>query len=317
MTFEFKPIPAEDLDAYFDLLNDESLARNAGTVPYPITKEWAQERLSSRRAQSAEGTFNDRGLYEDGTLVAVGGYFFKEFGLEIGYSVHRDHRGRGLATKLAKLAVKLARDNRCSGPIAANYFQDNPASGRVLEKVGFKNTGVNMATSSARNGEIPGYTTSLAGDVMLSVLHENDYALLFEFQNDKDAQFMAGGGAVHADEAEYRAFLKKKQAAGADIRTILLEGVPVGYVASFERFGNREISYWIGRRCWGQGLASKAVALWLEEFERPEGGLYARVVDDHPASARVLEKNGFKGVGTDKYFSEIRNCDVVETLYMR
>lgn len=315
MTFEFKLIPDEDLEVYHDLMNDKSLAVNAGSVPHPISLDWARDRLAARRSCEEEGTLADRGLYEDGALVGAAGYFYRDYGLEIGYCIHRNHRGRGLATIAAELSVKLAREHRKTGPIAANYFQDNPVSGRVLEKIGFVRTGEQVGSSAAREGEIPSYCTELAGDLHLSPVQESDIPALFRFQDDKDAQYQAAGGAAHESEEAYREFLKRVESKGAVFRTILLEGAPVGYIAAFDRFELRELSYWIGRKFWGQGLATRAVGQWIKEYPLPEGGLYARAVKDHPASARVLDKNGFSAVKEESYFSDIRDAVVEEILY--
>lgn len=315
MEYIYRPLTQADSDAYLDLMNDKSLAVNAGTVPHPISMEWITDRLKSRREAEEKGELADRGLFEDGRLVAMSGYFFRDHGLEIGYSVHRDHRGRGLATKVAKLAIKLAREHRRTGPVAANYFQDNPASGRVLQKLGFVEYGTEMAKSAAREGEIVSVCTRLQGDVHLCEVQDSDHQALFEFHNDEEAQYQAAGGGAHETLDDFKAFLDRVQKAGAVFCTILKEGAPVGSIASFDRFDKREISYWIGRDYWGQGLASKAVALWLEEFPTPDEGLYARVVKDHPASARVLEKNGFDVVEADRFFSDLRGEEVEELLY--
>jgi RimJ/RimL family protein N-acetyltransferase len=67
--------------------------------------------------------------------------------------------------------------------------------------------------------------------------------------------------------------------------------VMVGYVSSFVRDGLREVAYWYGREHWGKGIATRALReLFAEMHERP---LFARVVVDHTASRRVLEKVGF------------------------
>lgn len=63
MIIEFKPIPDADLDAYVDLLNDQSLAANVSSVPYPITELWARNRLLNRRAEEATAKTFARGLY--------------------------------------------------------------------------------------------------------------------------------------------------------------------------------------------------------------------------------------------------------------
>ena len=57
-----------------------------------------------------------------------------------------------------------------------------------------------------------------------------------------------------------------------------------------------ELSYWVGRRHWGQGIATRAVgavtdyAFWQLRLQR----LYARVFDGNVASQRVLEKCAFE-----------------------
>lgn len=75
------------------------------------------------------------------------------------------------------------------------------------------------------------------------------------------------------------------------VRTVECGGVVVGYVSSFVREGKREIAYWYGREHWGKGIATAALRAFLAEVhDRP---LFARVVIDHAASRRVLEKVGF------------------------
>jgi RimJ/RimL family protein N-acetyltransferase len=74
-------------------------------------------------------------------------------------------------------------------------------------------------------------------------------------------------------------------------QTVVEDIVVVGTVLSFDWHDEREIGYWIGREYWGRGIASKAVAIFLElELGRP---LYGRVAKSNLASRRVLEKCGF------------------------
>ncbi|NVJ97051.1 MAG: GNAT N-acetyltransferase [Alphaproteobacteria bacterium] len=312
---EIKPIPDSDISAFHDLLNDEGLARNAGTVPHPVDLDWTRERLHTRREEEAKGTMKDRGFYEEGTLVGSGGYFYRGDDLEIGYSIHRDHRGRGLATRVARLIIDMARADRLSGPLVANYFTDNPASGRVLEKVGFRKNGMGSGTSMAREGDIESQRMELHGDIFLADPIEADYPFLFDYQNDTQAQYQAGGGTPFESLEDYTDHLQTALANGAGIQSILHEGTVTGYLATFDRLGHREISYWIGRPYWNRGIATQALALWLLDNDLPDEGLYARVMKDHPASARVLEKCGFVRVGEDRFHSDVRGGDVDEYLY--
>ena len=81
-------------------------------------------------------------------------------------------------------------------------------------------------------------------------------------------------------------------------RTVVVDGSVMGYVASFERLGKREIAYWLGRDVWGRGVATESVRkLLLEVTARP---VYARVATEHAASLRVLQKNDFTIVAQEK-----------------
>jgi RimJ/RimL family protein N-acetyltransferase len=54
------------------------------------------------------------------------------------------------------------------------------------------------------------------------------------------------------------------------------------------------VGYWIGRKFWGRGLATEALAEVVGIVDaRP---LYAEVVNTNVASIRVLEKCGFTQV---------------------
>jgi RimJ/RimL family protein N-acetyltransferase len=56
-----------------------------------------------------------------------------------------------------------------------------------------------------------------------------------------------------------------------------------------------EFGYWLGEPFWGQGLATEAVGLFCDFLaQQPDvDRLQANVYGWNPASARVLEKNGF------------------------
>ena len=78
------------------------------------------------------------------------------------------------------------------------------------------------------------------------------------------------------------------------VRTIEVDGECAGHVVGFLRdgVGDVEVGYWIARAQWGRGVASEALAQFLElESRRP---LVAHVATHNLASRRVLEKCGFK-----------------------
>ncbi len=66
------------------------------------------------------------------------GLHLRESGLfELGYWLGRPFWGHGYATEAARKLAGFAFSRLKATQLTAGYFHDNPASGRVLEKVGF------------------------------------------------------------------------------------------------------------------------------------------------------------------------------------
>ncbi len=60
---------------------------------------------------------------------------------EVGYWVARPYWNRGIATEALKLLIDYCFRQRGFLTLWADYFPDNQASGRVMQKCGFKDTG--------------------------------------------------------------------------------------------------------------------------------------------------------------------------------
>jgi hypothetical protein len=88
---------------------------------------------------------------------------------------------------------------------------------------------------------------------------------------------------------------------GITLRAVTCDGQLVGSIASFVSGGETEITYWIDRRAWGRGIASRALALFLGQV--PVRPLHARAASDNAGSLRVLQKAGFEIIGTEKSFA--------------
>lgn len=81
---------------------------------------------------------------------------------------------------------------------------------------------------------------------------------------------------------------------GVTPRVIMADGALVGAINISPHDGADSIGYWIDRKHWGRGFASRAVALMLSEFTRRP--LYATTAGHNLPSIRVLEKHGFRVV---------------------
>jgi RimJ/RimL family protein N-acetyltransferase len=62
--------------------------------------------------------------------------------VELGYYVAREHWGRGIATEAGSVILAYGIGLVGRSRMTAGHFADNPASGRVLEKLGFRQTGL-------------------------------------------------------------------------------------------------------------------------------------------------------------------------------
>jgi len=80
---------------------------------------------------------------------------------EIGYWLTPGARGRGYATEAGKAMLGIARHAMGLERLRSSHFVDNPASGRVLAKLGFRPTGEAMLHSIARGVEAPCVTLDL------------------------------------------------------------------------------------------------------------------------------------------------------------
>jgi RimJ/RimL family protein N-acetyltransferase len=72
--------------------------------------------------------------------------------VELGYWISRPCWGRGFATEAGRALVEIARALRLP-QLEASHFIDNPASARVLDKLGFESTGIIAPRMNCARGE--------------------------------------------------------------------------------------------------------------------------------------------------------------------
>ena len=147
---------------------------------------------------------------------------------------------------------------------------------------------------------------------VLRDVREEDFEAFFDHQVDPVARHMAAFAAEDATNRE--AFIARWGRILANDKvikkTIMCDGQVAGHIVSFSQLGETGVGYWLGREFWGQGLATRALAEFLEHTKtRP---LYARVAKDNIASRRVLEKCGFTIHAEDKGFAHGRGEEVEE-----
>ena len=157
--------------------------------------------------------------------------------------------------------------------------------------------------------------TKIKNKIELAKTTEKDLETLFIFQLDEDANYLAA--FTSKDPTDKSAYMKKWKKLINDkslsVQTILLDGNIAGSLVRFEMEGKPEITYWIGKEFWGRGVATSALKIFLKiETVRP---LYARAAFDNFGSQKVLEKCGFKKIGTDKGFANARKREINEIIF--
>ena len=82
--------------------------------------------------------------------------------------------------------------------------------------------------------------------------------------------------------------------------SIFMNDALVGGVGLNGREGNvYELGYWVAKACWGRGIATEATTGLLQHARQtlPDAKFISHCMKDNLASARVLEKLGFRVTG--------------------
>lgn len=152
-------------------------------------------------------------------------------------------------------------------------------------------------------------------NITLTKTEKDDLEVFFQFQLDKEANYLAA--FTSKDPNDKTAYIEKYSKFLNDptinMRTIKINNEIVGSISKFVLEKKAEITYWIDRKFWGQGIATLALNDFLKiEQVRP---IYGRVAFDNYGSQKVLVKNCFLKIGSDKGFANARQTDIEEYIY--
>ncbi len=157
-----RPAFPEDWEAVLACIgSDEGVVRNLARAPWPYGEREARDFAAMPQdwrlphfliTLPGTGVIGSAGLGANGDEA------------ELGYWIARDHWGRGYATEAAGAVLKIAH-TLGHRRLVAGHFIDNPASGRVLRKIGFQPTGrIVKRNSCARGGLVDTAEYALGDD---------------------------------------------------------------------------------------------------------------------------------------------------------
>lgn len=164
-----RPGWAEDAPALFEAINDQAIPRNLASAPWPYTLADAEAFLATERSDDEPSFLVFRRTAGEPRLIGAAGLGRRPDGeIELGYWIARAHWGLGFATEAARAVVGIARDGLRLPRLQAGHFSDNPASGRVLRKIGFTPSGpVALRYSAGRRSAAPCVSYRLDFDAAL------------------------------------------------------------------------------------------------------------------------------------------------------
>lgn len=148
-----RPIWPEDWQSVLSGIADEGVVRNLASAPWPyveadaraftklpIEPKYPRFLITHARDAALVGCIGIDPVESDAQAV------------ELGYWIARDRWGQGYATEAGRSVLQIA-SILGHARVVAGHFLDNPASGRVLEKLGFEPTGELRKRHSCARGE--------------------------------------------------------------------------------------------------------------------------------------------------------------------
>jgi [ribosomal protein S5]-alanine N-acetyltransferase len=153
-----RPLMLSDMRACVAILDDYDVARNMAQIAHPFTETLFREalvRIDQNRCDRT-GSFFAVTRAMDGALIGACAVDRTAGGAwEFGYWYGKPYWRQGYATEAARPVMRLAFEELGAERLVAHWFFDNPASGRVLEKLGFVPAGMKQRNCIARGCEVP------------------------------------------------------------------------------------------------------------------------------------------------------------------
>jgi ribosomal-protein-alanine N-acetyltransferase len=159
-----RPQEAGDIGSLVPLLNDFEVAKNLANVPHPYAVEDAEAFIARGTEHRAKGQGYPFALVAKADMGLVGGCGLRlqdDGYFELGYWIGRPFWGRGYASEAARRVAGFAFHQLKAITINAGWFHDNPASGRVLAKLGAVPAGTDHRNCLARGHAVYCYKVVL------------------------------------------------------------------------------------------------------------------------------------------------------------
>jgi RimJ/RimL family protein N-acetyltransferase len=144
-----RPGWTEDAPALARAIGEQEIVRNLAHVPWPYTEEDAQTFLAL-----PHDPLRPRFLVclRSNNEIVGGIALSGDAEPQLGYWIARAHWSRGYATEAGRAVIALADSSLRLPRLKACHALDNPTSGAVLRKLGFRATGKKLWAASLARG---------------------------------------------------------------------------------------------------------------------------------------------------------------------
>lgn len=145
-----------DISAFVPLIADFDVSKNLANVPHPYAEKDALDWLARLDERRAKGEGHQFGITRksDGAYMGGCGLHTHNGELELGYWYGKPYWRQGYATEAALRVLQFAFDELDAPEVWAGWFHDNPNSGHVLAKLGFRAKGFEARSCMARGMDV-------------------------------------------------------------------------------------------------------------------------------------------------------------------
>ncbi len=154
---KLRPFQITDAPRVAMFAGDFEVARMTARIPHPYGERDARDFIANAAIGKALAI-----VHANGVIGAVGLEAVDKSGAELGYWLGRPFWGRGFVTEAARVVIDASLQCCPTLTVTASHFEDNPASRRVLAKLGFMPAGERMIRSIARNEDVRALTYRLS-----------------------------------------------------------------------------------------------------------------------------------------------------------
>jgi [ribosomal protein S5]-alanine N-acetyltransferase len=142
-----RPLTMDDAPTVQELAGRREIAAMTLSIPHPYSLEQAQDWLAKRLAAGGEGNDAVFGIVLGNTGQLIGTVGLREIDAdhsraEMGFWVGVEWWGQGYATEAAQAVLRYGFEHLKLNRVYAHHMTKNPASGRVLEKIGMRQEAV-------------------------------------------------------------------------------------------------------------------------------------------------------------------------------